>query len=164
MLAANAKPWGAGLLAGIMIVAAGCGSDDDAAAGGASLDRALAERLAERSEAIAKSLDAGDVCDAAGEADDLARAVSDAEMPKELRAEAELAAAQLVNSVNCEREPVEEEEKQRDQEDEGEGEQGEGRGNGDGGDESSGPGSGLPPGHGGQPPGQLGQGAEGGFE
>jgi hypothetical protein len=164
MVVANAKSWGAGLLAGIAIAiaAAGCGSDDDAPDEGAAIEPAVAERLAQRSEAIAASLDAGDVCGAAGEADELAREVSDAEMPEELRAEAEGAAAELVNAVNCEPEPTEErmeeveekEEKEENGEDEGD--------EGDGGGDGPGSGSGAPPGHGGEPPGRA-SGA-GGFE
>ena len=164
MVVANAKPWGAGLLAAIAMAAAGCGSDDDAPAEGASLEPAVAERLAQRSEGIADSLESGDVCGAAGEADDLAREVSDAEMPDELRAEAELAAAELVNSVNCEPEPAEEEKKKDEEKDEGDGDEGEGDGGGEGGDESSGSESVGPPGHGGEPPGQARQDGQGGLE
>jgi hypothetical protein len=165
VVAANAKSWGAGLLAAIAMAAAGCGSDDNEAAEGASLDPAVAERLAQSSEAIADSLESDDVCGAAGEADDLAREVSEAEMPQELRAEAEAAAAELVNSVNCEPEPVDEEMKEdREKGEKDEGDGGEGDGNGDGGDGGSGSGETVPPGHGGEPPGQVRQGAEGGFE
>lgn len=161
MVAANAKSWGAGPLAAIVIAiaAAGCGSDDgDAKAESASLEPAVAERLAERSESIADSLDAGDVCGAAGEADDLAREVSDAEMPEELRAEAEGAAAELVNSVNCAPEPVEEEKKPKKEKAEKD------EGGGDEDEDGPGPGSGPPPGHGGVPPGQAKHQGGGGLE
>lgn len=88
----------------IAIAAAGCGSEDGTLEG-ASLESDTAERLAMGSEEIAEALDAGDTCDAAHRADQLASEVSEVELPDELRGEAEAGAEQLVNSVNCEPEP-----------------------------------------------------------
>lgn len=166
MAAGNAKLRGAGLSIGIAIAiaATGCGSGDDAPSDAAGLEPAVAERLAERSDAVADSLDSGDICGAAEDADDLAREVERAEMPEQLRAEAEGAAAELVNAVNCDPEPVEEEKPPKPK-DEGKDEEDEEDEKGDGGggdDDSSGPGS---PGRGGDlPPGLEKHGGGGGLE
>jgi hypothetical protein len=146
----------------LAIAAVGCGSDDGAPSEDARLDPALAERLAVSSEAVADSLDSGDTCGAAEAADELAAEVSAAEMPEELRAEAASAAAELVNTVNCE--PELEEKQKKDEEKDEEKDEDDGEGDGEG---SSGPGPG-PPGQGGElPPGLEQQGSElgaGGFD
>jgi hypothetical protein len=141
------------------IVLGGCGSDDGGGAAGGSLSADTAEELAAMSDGIADSLEAGDTCDAAHKADELQTAVSEADIPDDLRSEVEAGADQLVNEVNCEEaeEPTTTEKRDDEEgDDEGEGKEessGEGSGN-----EGSGEGSGGPPGQGEDvPPGQQGR-------
>jgi hypothetical protein len=146
---------------------AGCGSgSDDGDASTSGIAAGTAERLASMSDGIASSLESGDTCGAAAQADDLRAAVSRADLPAELRREAEAAADQLVNEVNCEApEEIATVEQDGGGEDEGgeEKEEGQGEGSGsegDGGDAGGGDeggDSGVPPGHGGTPPGQVGK-------
>jgi hypothetical protein len=80
----------------------GCGSDgEDTADAAGGIPSGTADRLAEMSDEIAAAIEAGDVCGAAARADDLRAAVSEAEIPDELRSEVEAGADQLVNGVNC---------------------------------------------------------------
>lgn len=80
----------------------GCGSDgEDTAAAGGGLPSGTADELAGMSDEIAAALEEGDVCGAAARADDLRAAVSEAEIPAELRPEVEAGADQLVDEVNC---------------------------------------------------------------
>ena len=75
------------------------------------LPRALASDLAESSDAIAAALDAGDVCGAAGLADEPKNAadsaVASGQVPAEFSASFEGAALELQNGVNCTAEPEE---------------------------------------------------------
>jgi hypothetical protein len=122
----------------------GCGSDgEDTAAAGGGLPSGTADELAGMSDEIAAALEEGDVCGAAARADDLRAAVSEAEIPAELRPEVEAGADQLVNVVNCESEQdtttTEEDEGDEEKQDEEHGE-GEGSsGSGGEGPDSSGP-------------------------
>jgi hypothetical protein len=97
---------------GAALAPASCGGSDSGEA--PKLPRALAADLADTSEAIADALDAGDVCGAAGLADQLKDAVDEAvsagQVPPELRGEVEQAALDLQNGVNCPAPPEEEEE------------------------------------------------------
>jgi hypothetical protein len=99
---------------GAALAPASCGGSDQSSAEAPRLPRALASDLAETSEAIAHALDAGDVCGAAGLADQLKdavdAAVSAGEVPPELRGELQQAALDLQNGVNCTEEPEEEKE------------------------------------------------------
>jgi hypothetical protein len=92
----------------VILLAAACGGGDDSASTDASkpaLNPAVASRLAAASDAIAESLEQGDVCTAAGLADDLSDAVVDAinkgEVPPAFHEELTSRANELVNEVNC---------------------------------------------------------------
>lgn len=123
----------------------GCGSDEGGEDAEAPvLPGATAERLAAQSDEIADTLERGDVCGAADQADALSLAISEEEIPEDLRPEVEAATEQLVNQVNCP-EPVEgkkedkDEEKEEKDEEEGRGEEERGpQGEGDGGGAGSG--------------------------
>ena len=129
----------------------GCGSDDPQPAETApKLSAATANRLAGQSERIADQLDSGDICGAAHSADELDGAIAEAGVPAEIRSELEVAAEQLVNSVNCppppEPEPKKEKPKKNGEEGEDQGDQGSGEGDEDSGDGPPGQGGDLPPG------------------
>jgi hypothetical protein len=83
------------------------------------------------SEAVADTLDAGDVCGAAGLADDLKNAADAAiaagQVPPEFQGELTEATTELQNDINCPVEPEEE-----DNEGEGNGNGGNGKGKGKG--------------------------------
>jgi hypothetical protein len=89
---------------GAVLVLAGCGGGD-AGPEESTLSPAVAEHLAQESEAIADKLDAGDTCGAAQQADalkDEAQAAIDAgEVPTELQSELMGTVDELVNAVNC---------------------------------------------------------------
>ena len=106
----------------------------------------IGRQLAARSDEVEVKLDAGDVCGAAHEADELAREVEKAgdRIPAELRDELEAGTEQLVNTVNCP--PPPEPEKEKKDKDEGDDEEDEEGGYGDEeiigeGDGDSGPGN-----------------------
>lgn len=117
--------------AGCALALAGCGGGgSEATPSEPAIPARVAEDLAGQSEAIAASLEAGDVCGAAQQADVLNDAVNDAvakeQIPTTLQAELQNVVSELVNNVNCE-EPAEEEDD----------ENGEGKGNGKGKDKSN---------------------------
>ncbi len=96
----------AGTLAALSLVAvAACGGSAQPQAEERPLPRALASDLADKSEAIAAALDAGDQCGAAHLADELQdaveAAVADGRIPAEFQGELEEAALDLQNGVNC---------------------------------------------------------------
>jgi hypothetical protein len=82
-----------------------CGGGQRAVTPEASIPASVAERLASRSEAIAASLDAGDQCGAAQQADELKHAAEDAiaqgQVPSAFQDELEQTAVALQNDVNC---------------------------------------------------------------
>ena len=88
---------------GALLALAGCGGDATPEEPG--LPRAVAERLADESDAIADKLDAGDTCEAAQQADVLLdaveQAIADGDVPVELQGELLETARQLQNNVNC---------------------------------------------------------------
>lgn len=92
---------------GAVLALAACGGD--AGPEEAGLSPAVAERLAEESEAIADKLDAGDTCGAAQQADVLEdsveRAISAGDIPAEFQSELLETARQLQNDVNCPQPP-----------------------------------------------------------
>jgi hypothetical protein len=98
---------------GAVLALTACGGSDQISAETPRLPRALANELADLSEQVAAALDAGDVCGAAGLADELESAVETAvaegDVPPELRPELEAAAVELQNGINCPPEPEEEE-------------------------------------------------------
>jgi hypothetical protein len=69
------------------------------------LSAAVASRLAEASDAVAESLDQGDVCTAAGRADDLhdavVEAINNGQVPPAFQEELSNRANELVDEVNC---------------------------------------------------------------
>jgi hypothetical protein len=96
-----------GLIAvGVALALAGCGgSSNQTVQRQAELPQALASDLADRSDAVADALDAGDECKAAHLADELKNAVEAAlasgDVPTEFEAELERNATDLQNDVNC---------------------------------------------------------------
>jgi hypothetical protein len=98
---------------GAALAPTSCGGSDQSSADAPKLPRALASDLADASEAIADALDAGDVCGAAGLADQLKdavdAAVSAGQVPSELQGELQQAALDLQNGLNCPARPEEEE-------------------------------------------------------
>jgi hypothetical protein len=95
---------------GALLALTGCGSGGgDARPEEPGLPRAVAERLAQESEAIADMLDAGDTCGAAEQADVLEDAVEEAigngDVPEAFQAELLETARQLQNDVNCPQPP-----------------------------------------------------------
>lgn len=99
------------VLAGAAVVAAGlagaaCGASDDDRA---LLPAAVAADLAERSETVAQTLQRGDGCGAARQAEQLQtavdRAVAGGHVPVELRAELRRRASDLARSIVCVRPP-----------------------------------------------------------
>jgi hypothetical protein len=91
--------------AGAVLALAACGGNGDARPEEPGLPRALAERLATASEAIAQRLDAGDTCGAARQADALKdeaeAAIAAGDIPAELQSELISTVDELVNTVNC---------------------------------------------------------------
>jgi hypothetical protein len=94
---------------GALLALSGCGGGGDARPEEPGLPRAVAERLAQESEAIADKLDAGDTCGAAQQADVLEQAVEEAigngDVPEAFQAELLETARQLQNDVNCPQPP-----------------------------------------------------------
>ncbi|MGH3092127.1 MAG: hypothetical protein ACRDOG_07345, partial [Gaiellaceae bacterium] len=86
-------------------VLAGCGGDGEETAPGPTLPQGLATDLADRSDAIADSYAGGDVCGAAGQADDLLAAVlaaiEEGRVPAEFQESLTGTANKLVNEINC---------------------------------------------------------------
>jgi hypothetical protein len=89
---------------GLALAVAGCGGRSNSPAQ-TGLSHAIAAELADRADAIADALDAGDECTAAQLADQLKHAVESAlaggQVPSAFRAELERNAAELQNEVNC---------------------------------------------------------------
>jgi hypothetical protein len=94
-------------------VLAGCGGGggDAAPPPGPAIERATAEQLASTSDAIADALDGGDVCGAAGLADELndqvIEAINAGRIPPAFQEDLQSRANELVNSVNCPPPPTE---------------------------------------------------------
>lgn len=86
-------------------VLAGCGGNGEETAPGPTLPQGLASDLADRSDAIADSYAGGDVCGAAGQADDLLAAVlaaiDEGRVPAEFQESLTGTANKLVNEINC---------------------------------------------------------------
>jgi hypothetical protein len=101
----------AGTLAALSlaIALAGCGGSSGTSAQEPALPRAVVNDLAGKSDEIADALDSGDVCGAAGLADQLKEAVeaavSGGQVPPAFQDELEQTATDLQNEVNCEEKP-----------------------------------------------------------
>lgn len=84
---------------------AGCGGGADPEPAAPALPRALAQDLAAQAEQIAETLAAGDVCGAAGQADELkdaaTAAVDAGRVPAAMRQELLATVEVLVNEINC---------------------------------------------------------------
>jgi hypothetical protein len=97
------------LLVAVVLAASGCGGGERSAQTTApprpTLPRTVAEDLADRSDAVADALDAGDVCTAAGRADELLdatiTAINSGQVPQEFQEDLQARANELVNTVNC---------------------------------------------------------------
>jgi len=102
--------------AGCALTLAGCGGGSEQTSSEPVIPAPVADDLAGQSEAIAASLEGGDVCGAAQQADVLNDAVNDAvakgQIPSALQGELENVVSELVNNVNCE-EPAEEEDEEK---------------------------------------------------
>lgn len=128
-----------------------CGSEDEPSrVEKPPLSAATANRLASLSDRIAEQLDAGDVCTAAGYADDLAHAVAEAELSRTLRPDVEEVSTRLVNEVNCPPPPPPPEPETEEKPKEKQHEEGDERDKEKGGEQTTttppGPSGGLPPG------------------
>jgi hypothetical protein len=90
---------------GVALALAGCGGDSDQSSQMRLIPRGLAADLAEKSDAVAAAIEAGDVCGAAGLADELKNAVDDAidagRIPPTLQDGLVQTATDLQNEVNC---------------------------------------------------------------
>jgi hypothetical protein len=115
------------LLFAVALAASGCGGGERSAETTApprpALPRNVAEDLADRSDAIADALDAGDVCTAAGRADELLdatiTAINNGQVPQEFQENLQARANELVNTVNCPPPPTTTEEDEENSEDKG---------------------------------------------
>lgn len=113
------RPSKLGLLVLLALAGCGGGGGDAAPPPAPAIERATAERLASKSDAIADALDDGDVCGAAGLADQLndqvIEAINARKVPPTFQEDLQARANELVNTVNCpqttEEEPAEEEQK-----------------------------------------------------
>jgi hypothetical protein len=90
----------------VLLIAGGCGGGNEAEPPPRpTIQRATAEQLAATSDSIADALDAGDVCSAAGRADDLRAQVIEAinakKIPPRFQEDVLARAQELVNTVNC---------------------------------------------------------------
>ena len=92
--------WIALVLSSLFVAACGSGSQTSTTQP-PPLSAATAAHLAKLSETVATDLDNGDTCHAAHAADDLNRAVQDADLSASLRPGVEEVAGRLVDEVNC---------------------------------------------------------------
>jgi hypothetical protein len=117
-----------------LLLLAGCGGSDQTAPQAPAIPRAVAEDLAGRAEAIADTLQSGDECGAAHEADDLVAAVATAvesgQIPAELQDSLTETAVELQNEINC---PPPKEKDEDEKDDEKGKDKGNGNGDGNGG-------------------------------
>lgn len=109
----------------VLLLAGGCGGGGgEVAPPPPMIEQATAERLAATSDSIADRLEQGDVCAAAGLADDLLEQVTEAinagSIPARLQEDLSSKANELVNEVNCPEPPlVTEDDDDDDDDDEG---------------------------------------------
>jgi len=106
------RPSKLGLLLLLALAGCGGGGGDAAPPPGPALERATADQLAATSDAIADALDNGDVCGAAGLADQLndqvIEAINAGRVPQAFQEDLQARANELVNTVNCAPSTVEE--------------------------------------------------------
>jgi hypothetical protein len=120
----------------LIVALAGCGSEQKAAPE-PRIDAATAKQLADRSDEIARLLDAHETekgCEAAQRADDLEvdakRAAAEGRVPPALKKELLAQAHELVGEVNCERQQEESSDEDKGDDDHGKGKKGKGKGKG----------------------------------
>lgn len=96
----------AAVLVAATLIAPACGGAEGAAPAQPKLPRSLAESLAERSEAVAARLDAGDSCGAAEEAASLEEAalaaIESGRVPTAFEDELAASVAELTDGIPCE--------------------------------------------------------------
>jgi hypothetical protein len=116
--------------AGCALTLAGCGGGSEQTSSEPVIPAPVADDLAAQSEMIAASLEGGDRCGAAQQADALNDSVNQAvtkrQIPRALQGELQNVVSELVNNVNC---PQPEEEEEGEEKGNGKGE-GEGKGEG----------------------------------
>ena len=141
-----ARARAAALAAFACVAAAGCGGGDaepERRSEPPKIPSAVANELAERSEAVADKMDAGDVCGAALEADALEDRVEEliaaGDIPRRYRGELHSEAIWLRDEINCPDPPAppedDEDDQKKEEEEKGKGDnkgKGKGEGNGDG--------------------------------
>jgi len=107
----------------VLLLAGACGGGAEVAPP-PTIEPATAERLAATSDSIADLIDAGDVCGAAGRADELLAQVTEAinagNVPARFQEDLTSKANELVDEVNCPR-PPETDDEEDDDDDEGRG-------------------------------------------
>jgi hypothetical protein len=112
----------------VLLLAGACGGGGDFAPPPRAIEPATAERLAATSDSIADLIDAGDVCGAAGRADDLLAQVTEAinagAVPARFQEQLTSKANELVNEVNCPPPPTETDDEKEDDDKDGEGDKG----------------------------------------
>jgi hypothetical protein len=112
----------------VLLLAGACGGGGDSAPPPRAIEPATAERLAATSNSIADLIDAGDVCGAAGRADDLLAQVTEAinagAVPARFQEQLTSKANELVNEVNCPPPPTETDDEKEDDDKDGEGDKG----------------------------------------
>lgn len=105
--ATRLRPSKLGLLFLLALAGCGGGGGDAAPPPGPAIERATAEQLASTSDAIADALDGGDVCGAAGLADELngqvIEAINAGRVPPAFQEDLQARSNELVNTVNCPR-------------------------------------------------------------
>jgi hypothetical protein len=88
-----------------LLFAGGCGGEEATPPQPPTIEQAVAERIAATSDEIAVALDDGDVCKAAGLADDLnaqvVAAINARRIPPAFQEDLQSRANELVNAVNC---------------------------------------------------------------
>lgn len=108
--------------AGCALTLAGCGGGSEQTSSEPVIPAPVADDLASQSEEIAASLEGGDVCGAAQQADVLNDAVNQAvangRIPRALQEELQNVVSELVDTVNC---PQPEEEEEGEEKDNGNG-------------------------------------------
>ena len=101
--------------AGCALTLAGCGGGSEQTSSEPVIPAPVADDLASQSEEIAASLEGGDVCGAAQQADVLNDAVNQAvangRIPRALQSELQSVVSELVDTVNCQQPEEEDEEK-----------------------------------------------------
>jgi hypothetical protein len=111
----------------VLLLAGACGGGGDPPPPRA-IEPATAERLAATSDSIADLLDAGDVCGAAGRADDLLaqaiEAIRAGAVPRRFQEQLTSKANELVDEVNCPPPPTETDDEKEDEDKDGEGDKG----------------------------------------